>query len=317
MQARRDAGRFQLGQVPVQGGEERVPPRAEDGAHVPQVTVELAAGEEVGERQLIEDRRAAVGQQLGLGDRPDELPGQDQPTEPQARRQRLARRTGVGDAIGVQALDGADGCAVVAELGVVVVLEHQRARALRPCEYRRPRRRRQHAARRPLVRRREDEDVGVQVRHRVHADAVLPHRHADHLQVERLPDRPGVVDRRGILHGQPPRAAGGEHAREQVDRLRVAVRDDHRVGVGDGSADPVEVGRELGPELDRAAAVEIAEPLAGRLREDAAHRAQPSGAREGLEVAAAVAEVDDWPGRARRPRRCHRRRLAAPAATCV
>ncbi len=117
--------------------------------------------------------------------------------------------------------------------------------------------------------------------------------------------RPGVVGGRRVLHRQPRRAAGGQHPHQQRHRLRVAVGDEDRLGVGAGAADPVEVGGERRPQLGRAAAVEVAEPVVGRLGEDAAHRPQPCRARERREVAAAVAEVDGspWRARGRGPRR--------------
>ncbi|HEY2056183.1 MAG TPA: hypothetical protein VGH14_19805 [Solirubrobacterales bacterium] len=45
---------------------------AVDRAHPPQVAVELAAAEEVGERRLVDHRRAAVGEDLGRGEGVDE-----------------------------------------------------------------------------------------------------------------------------------------------------------------------------------------------------------------------------------------------------
>ena len=66
--------------------------RPVDRPHPAQVPVELAALDEVGERQLVERRRAHVGRLLRLGDRLDEPRRHDQPAEPQPGRERLARR---------------------------------------------------------------------------------------------------------------------------------------------------------------------------------------------------------------------------------
>ena len=56
----------------------------------------------------------------------------DEPAEPQRRRQRLAGRAGVDDALGLEALQRPDGRAVVAVLGVVVVLDRDRVPLAQP-----------------------------------------------------------------------------------------------------------------------------------------------------------------------------------------
>ena len=86
-------------------------------------------------------------------------------------------------------------------------------------------------------------------------------------------------------------------------------------GSAQRAAHAVEVGGERRAQLHRAAAVEVAEALVGRLGEHAPHRAQPGGPRERREVGAAVAEVDRRDGgrRARRGGRlaAGRRRASA------
>ena len=58
--------------------------------------------------------------------------GSDQPAEAQGRGQRLARRAEVDDPLGSEALERADRRAVVAELGVVVVLDDERVSPFAP-----------------------------------------------------------------------------------------------------------------------------------------------------------------------------------------
>ena len=297
MQASGDPGRFQLGQVLGQRRQERVAARAIHGTHAPQVAVELAPGEEVGEGQLVQDGGAAVGQQLGLGERLDELLRQDEPAEPEPRRQGLARGPGVSDPVGIQALHGADRSAVIAVFGVVVVLEDQRPGPLRPPEHRGARLGREHAPGRPLVRRSEDKDVGVEFGHRLHAHTVVAYRDADHVQAQRLRDGACIVGGRRVLDGHRPGAAGGQHPRQQRHRLCVAASDDDRLRIGAGSPHTVEIGGERRPKLHRPAPVEVAETLVGGLGENAAHGPQPCCPGEGRDVAAAVAEVDHWAGR--------------------
>jgi hypothetical protein len=50
------------------------------------MAVELASGEEISKGQLVQDGGAAVGQQLGFGERLDELPRQNEPAEPEPGR---------------------------------------------------------------------------------------------------------------------------------------------------------------------------------------------------------------------------------------
>ena len=238
---------------------------------------------------------------------------QDEPAEPEPGREGLAGGPGVGDPVGIEALHRADRGAVVAVLGVVVVLEHQRAGSLRPGEHRGARLRGEHAAGRPLVRRGEDQDVGVEVGQRVDAHAVVADRHADHVQARaRCAIGRASSEADGSSTATVLAPAGGQHSDQQRDRLRVAVGDDDRLGIGVGAAHTVEVGGERRAQLHRAVAVEVAETLVGGLGEDAAHGAQPGGPREGRDVAAAVAEVDHGARPARRGRpprlRCGRRR---------
>jgi hypothetical protein len=52
-----------------------------------------------------------------------EFAGKDEPAEPESRSEGLARGASIGHPVGVQPVDGADRGAVVAILGVVVVLD--------------------------------------------------------------------------------------------------------------------------------------------------------------------------------------------------
>ena len=67
--------------------------------------------------------------------------GEDEPAEPQAGRERLARGSGVDDPLRGQRLQRAERVPVVAELAVVVVLDDQPAGARAPTRPRSPRRR--------------------------------------------------------------------------------------------------------------------------------------------------------------------------------
>src|SRR3954449_4388031 len=119
VQAGGDPAHLDLRQPLGERFEQHVAAAAIAEAHPPQVTVELAALEEVCEGELLEARRRDHRIEHLVGEWPDEPRRRDQPTEAQRRGERLARRAEVGDAVRREALQRADRGAVVAELGVV------------------------------------------------------------------------------------------------------------------------------------------------------------------------------------------------------
>jgi hypothetical protein len=184
VQARGDAAGAQLRRVFGQRLEERVAPAAVALAHAPDVAVEGAGGDELGERELLEDLCVAEDA-LGLDDRLHETRREDEPSEPQAGRQRLARRAGVDDVLGRQPLERADRLAVVAELAVVVILDEDGAVRAGPGDERGARVGRERRAERELVGGREERRAG---RARARPQEAL----GDELGVG-LGDRPALV----------------------------------------------------------------------------------------------------------------------------
>src|SRR5687767_14266010 len=134
VEAGRDSGGRAVGEQALEGGDEGVAARAVDGAGAAQVAVELAAFEEVGKGELLHDRGAEVVALLGGGDGVDEVARHHEPAEPEPGSEGLVRGAGVGDEIRRETLDGADRLAVVAILGVVVVLEDHGAGVRGPVE---------------------------------------------------------------------------------------------------------------------------------------------------------------------------------------
>ena len=126
VQAGGDAADGRLGEGVGQRRHEGLAAARVAKAHPPQVAVEVAARQELGERDLLDPGRPAVGQELLLAHRREQPRRHDEPAEPKRRRQRLARRAGVDHPIGLEPLDCADRRAVVAVLGVVVVLDRDR-----------------------------------------------------------------------------------------------------------------------------------------------------------------------------------------------
>ena len=106
---------------------------AVDPRHPPQVPVVAPRLHQRGERQLVEGRGAATGQELLPDHRTDQGRRHQQPAETDPGGQGLAQRAQGDDPVGRESLQGADGLPVVAELGVVVVLQDD------PVDLRRPR----------------------------------------------------------------------------------------------------------------------------------------------------------------------------------
>jgi len=157
------------------------------------VPVELAVREEIGERELVDRRRAAVGADLGRRQVVDPRGRRHQPAHPQPGRERLAGGAGVDHPVRVETLQRAHRRPVVAVLRVVVVFDHHRVAGAGPAQHRGPGRGRQHAAGRPLVRRGQHQRVRGHGFEGAHVDAVRTDRHADHLESGGAGVRPGVV----------------------------------------------------------------------------------------------------------------------------
>jgi hypothetical protein len=181
---------------------------------------------------------------------------------------------------------------VVAVLGVVVVLDDDRAAPGGPAEHGRPVAGGQHRTGGPLVRGRQHDGVGAGFLQHVHPDAVAVDRYPGHLEPGRPRGRQGVVSGGGVLEREPLGTRGGQHPDEQGDALRVAGADHDLVGLGQGAADPVQVVGDSGPQLRYAAARQVAEQVVRRGCERPADRAQPRGPGEAGHVGAAVAQID-------------------------
>ena len=138
------------------------------------------------ERELLDPGGAAVGEDLLVGDGvASSAGGTTSQPEPQRRRERLARRAGVDDVLGIEPLQRADGRAVVAVLGVVVVLDRDRVVRAQPRQQRDAPLGCEHDAGRVLMRGRDDHGVHVRAervdaaaRRRRRAPAPAPGRRA-------------------------------------------------------------------------------------------------------------------------------------------
>ena len=212
-----------LGELVGERLHERVAAGAVAAAHAAQVAVELAALEEVRERLLADPLGAHVGQVLLAADRLEQRRRDDEPAEPQRGRERLARRAGVGDAVGLEALERADRRAVVAVLGVVVVLDRERVAVAQPGEQRGAALAGEHGAGRVLVGGGEDDGVLV-----ARAPARAGRRSSTAIGTGSRPARRAISSCSGLagssiaMRRAPPAASAWQSS---VERLGVAARD--------------------------------------------------------------------------------------------
>jgi hypothetical protein len=198
---------------------------------------------------LLDPRGAPVGEQLLACDRLEQRGGYDEPSEPERRSQRLAERAGVHDAVGVKALERADRRAVVAVLGVVVVLDRDRARPAQPGEKRLAPFTGEHDTRRMLVRGREHHRIGVGPQQLVQPDAAGVDPDADRLKAGADSDHRVLGVARG-LERNAVRARRAQRAAHQTETLRVAASHDDPIGIRDDATDAAEVRRERRAQRD-------------------------------------------------------------------
>ena len=173
--------------------------------------------------------------------------GSDEPAQPQRGRERLARRARVDDVLGVEALERADGGAVVAVLRVVVVLDRRsrpRSRSQATSSARRAAG--EDDAGRVLVRGREDDGVRARSR-RARRPACPPP--STGTRTEPSPARAALHSASGSLGSSTARRRAPrvrERVQDDVEALGVAGGDQHARRVGDDAADAAEVLGERG-----------------------------------------------------------------------
>ena len=254
-------------------------------------------------------------------DRLEQRRRDDEPAEPQRGRERLARRAGVGDAVGFEALQRADRRAVVAVLGVVVVLDGEGVAVAQPGEQRGAALGGEDGAGRVLVGGGEDDGVFVarapRTRRPSSSTAIGTGSRPARRAISSCSGLPGPRSRCG---GRRRRRARGRRG----ERLGVAARDHDARGVGDHAADAAEV---VGERLRGASRGRSSRRTGGRRR--ASSRA-PRGSRAARRRAGSSRRRGRWGGsrsagaaaarapasaRSRRPRRVgHARARALPQA---
>jgi hypothetical protein len=170
-----DPQNSQLWQSSAQRHYENIAPPSVVQAHPAQVPIELSPFEKVGERELLENGRTHILQMFGVRDVLHQTRRQHHPAEAQRRREGLACRADVGGAFRRDALERANRFAVVAKLGIVVVLDDDGVSLSGLFEQGSASLRRQSRARGKLMRWRHEHGGGIASRESIHDDAVLVH----------------------------------------------------------------------------------------------------------------------------------------------
>ena len=163
MAAGLEAQEAQAGGVLGDGAGQGVATLAVDLTHPPYVPVVAARLDQGGEGHLVERGRAATGQRASRRPPPAQRRRHEHPAEADPGGQRLADRAQGDHPVGGESLQRPDGLAVVAELGVVVVLEGSSVDLGCPRDQRVAPLGRQHHAGRALVGRGDDDGSGAGV----------------------------------------------------------------------------------------------------------------------------------------------------------
>ena len=300
-----DAGDPHPERVSFQRGHQPVSPAAIDEPRSPDVAVVGAGDDELGERELVDRAGVPVRQGLGRADLVDQPPREHKPTQPQARRECLARGPGIDDLFWGQALQRPEWMAVVAELAVVVVLDDQAAGVERPLDNLCSPSRRERHSERELVRR--GQEHGVSGSELAHPGAAL----VDRERRQRQPILRGGLARAlldELLDREGRGAARPEHPAEQPEPLREATADDDVLRAGANAASPAQVVGERAAQLRQPARIRVTERVVGRHAERPARRREPRRPGKSREVGGAGAQVvaglreDDRLGRGSRVR---------------
>ncbi len=272
MQAGRDSRDLQA--LTAEGGGQAVPaaPVGEPGpADLPVVA---ARGDELGQGQLV--KRGRPGGEF-RGHRVEQPRRDDQPADPQAGSQALAGRPGVDDPIGRERLKRAHRLPVVAELPVVVVLDHHAAPVGRLPAAPRV----QRHAQRELVRRGQQESVGPGGLADDGAHVVDRQRP----QAQALPGGDVAVGLVAVgLHREGARAGRAQRAADSGQAVREAGADDDVRGIGGHSPRPGQVVRQGRPQRRDPARVRVAEQVIGSGCEDLSAGREPVPSRERRQV---------------------------------
>src|SRR6266540_7158552 len=223
-----EAGRLSLPacarEVCGQCGDGRVAAVAVDRPDAAEVTCKGAALDEAGEGELLEQARAHVVLVLLARERFDQTGWRDQPPEPESGCERLAHRTHIDDLVWCQALECPERATVIAELGVVVVLDDEHAAAVCPGRECLAAGAVEGAAARIRVRGSNKSCVCAAVRQCDQIESALVDRDWHRLKPNRL-DRAAMPAVARLLDGNASRSRSPERTAQQRQPLREACAD--------------------------------------------------------------------------------------------
>jgi hypothetical protein len=255
----------------------------------PDVPVVGTAGDELGEGELVERAGKGALGPLDLDELVDQRGRHDEPAEAEARGEALRRGPCVDDLVGAERLHRPDRLAVVPELTVVVVLEHECPGLGRPPDRVPPADRIEDDAERELVGRRQQDRRGIAAlvdacaavvdRHRADGEAAV----LDDLAMEAVPER---------LHRDRRRAPASQPDSNQLEPLGKSGADDDPARVDGDSAGPGEVPGQRDTELRDTTGIAVAERPIGRHREGAPGGGEPLRPGERREVRSSRTEVE-------------------------
>jgi hypothetical protein len=279
----------------------------------------------MGEDVLFEYLPAEVGAGAVVPHPFGQLGRRGHPPEAQPGRQRLAHRAGQRHAARIDALQATDGVPVVAELGVVVVFDHEAVDVAGPLDERRPTGRRQHHARRILMGGRDQHDPGPRAGEGRDVDALAVDR--DGHEVEpRAAQQGQLTSARRVLDGERALPVFGEQPYQDREPVRDPVRHDDLLRGHVGRPHPAQISGQLHPQRAHSGRIGVGQVGVRDRPQHVPGRGEPAVARERREVGNPGPQVigqlrlGSEPGRLgsrRRPvRRGERRHPGALTAMC-
>ncbi len=255
------------------------------------MSVEVAAAQELGVDQLVDGGRAQVGDPLALGRGLAPGAGHHHPPQAECRGENLARRARVDDVSRVEALERSHSGAVVAILGVVVVLDDKRAALVRPSAELLAPFRCHHGSGRKLVRRSDQDRIHLEPREAIHAEAALVHGDGDRLEARLADDLPqtGVA---GVLDPDPPGAAATERVGDNAQALREPVAHDDVARIRYDMTHTAGVFGQRCAQLGRALGIAVAQVSGAERVQHPSHRAGEGRPRKEPQIGEARSEVE-------------------------
>jgi hypothetical protein len=230
--------------------QQRLAPLGVERPHAPDMSAQMPIADEGGGRRLQGGRHVPAHGRAHGQRRVEEPPRRHQEAQPHAGSQELAQRPHIDHppaAVAVQRLQGRHRGTVVAELAVVVVLDDEPVRRLRPFQELEPAGEARHRAERVLVGRRHHREPRLGCQHPPgrDRDPLAVHRHRRQLQSRRQ-QRPARRRVAGVLDPGPLAGIGRRHGGDH-DGFQRARGHDHLPGLGCHPARRPEIGRERLP----------------------------------------------------------------------